>query len=130
MSSDDGDVGMEDDDDEGEDFMLNDELFKRIMASASRKQQHSYRVSYQLDVGSSIDPDMYDITAWEQELRDAPNDDDEVRPPSEYDDEAEELAAYAEEAALWEELEAQADDIFSLSDLEDTQSVDEDVEMR
>ena len=43
-------------------------LFRRIMASAKHKQQHNFRLSYQLEVGSSVDPDMEDISHWEQEL--------------------------------------------------------------
>ena len=43
-------------------------LFRRIMASAKRKERHRYRVSYQLDVGSSLDPDMEDVEEWEREL--------------------------------------------------------------
>lgn len=38
------------------------------MNNAARKSQHSYRVSYAEDVGSSFDPDMEDVAAWEQEL--------------------------------------------------------------
>ncbi|KAI0043585.1 hypothetical protein FA95DRAFT_1563171 [Auriscalpium vulgare] len=134
-SSDDGDMDMLDDEDEDEDFMLNDELFRRIIASANQKQRHSYRVSYELDVGSSLDPDLQDIAEIEEELLEEPSIpeyDDDVRPPSEFDEE--ELAAYAEDAAYWEDLEAVADDIFSLSDLEDevgsgAVTIDGDVEM-
>lgn len=39
------------------------------MASARNKQQHSFRLSYQLEVGSSVDPDMEDISRWEHELQ-------------------------------------------------------------
>lgn len=39
------------------------------MASARHKQQHTFRLSYQLEVGSSIDPDMEDISRWERELQ-------------------------------------------------------------
>ena len=38
------------------------------MANASRKEVHSYRISYAQEVGSSIDPDLEDIASWEQEL--------------------------------------------------------------
>jgi len=65
-------------------------------------------------------------------------------PPAEFDvdldddddDEAAELAAAAEEYALWEDLEAHADEIFNLSDLDEVEglvggdSTSEDVEMR
>lgn len=49
------------------------------------------------------------------------------------DEDADALAAYAEECAQWEELEQCADEIFSLSDLENEHSAEtrpqEDVEM-
>lgn len=38
------------------------------MESSFRKSQHSYRVSYALEVGSSFDPDMEDVGKWEEEL--------------------------------------------------------------
>ena len=38
------------------------------MANATRKERHSYRVSYAQEVGSSIDPDLEDVASWEQEL--------------------------------------------------------------
>lgn len=38
------------------------------MANATRKEHHSYRLSYAQEVGSSIDPDLEDVASWEQEL--------------------------------------------------------------
>jgi hypothetical protein len=38
------------------------------MANATRKEIHSYRISYAQEVGSSIDPDLEDVASWEQEL--------------------------------------------------------------
>ena len=38
------------------------------MANATRKEHHSYRLSFAQDVGSSFDPDLEDVAAWEQEL--------------------------------------------------------------
>ena len=38
------------------------------MESSFRKSQHSYRVSYALEVGSSFDPDLEDVAKWEEEL--------------------------------------------------------------
>jgi hypothetical protein len=38
------------------------------MANATRKEHHSYRISYAQEVGSSIDPDLEDVATWEQEL--------------------------------------------------------------
>ncbi|KDQ60368.1 hypothetical protein JAAARDRAFT_56273 [Jaapia argillacea MUCL 33604] len=114
------DMDCEMDDDEECEEALNDELFGRIMASVNRKSQYSYRVSYADEVGSSIDPDMEDIGQWEQELRGPPIKalatlSVETTPA---DLEEEELAAYAEEAAFYEDLEAYADDFFDDTDLE------------
>lgn len=39
------------------------------MANATRKEHHSYRLSYAQEVGSSFDPDLEDVAAWEQELK-------------------------------------------------------------
>ena len=38
------------------------------MQSTNHKKNHSYRVSYALEVGSSFDPDMEDPSTWESEL--------------------------------------------------------------
>ncbi|KAG2003143.1 hypothetical protein CC2G_003770 [Coprinopsis cinerea AmutBmut pab1-1] len=69
----DGDIGMEgdreDDSESDDEEIMNDELFKRIMQNVNRKIQHSYRVSYQNEVGSSFDPDMEDVARWEEELK-------------------------------------------------------------
>jgi hypothetical protein len=85
-SSDGFDEAMDDEDEEDDDDIMQDEvrfnhlpllifrvlfslqLFSRIMANASSKQRHSYRVSYAHDVGSSFDPDLEDIDEWEREL--------------------------------------------------------------
>jgi hypothetical protein len=116
----DGDFEMEDEDEdaekeeEDEDAAMQDELFRRIMANLSRKQRHTYRLSYAHDVGSSVDPDMEDIGRWEAELRE--NEHLNITPQ---DFEDEELQAYAEEhAALadFDDLEALE---WSLSDLDD-----------
>ena len=45
------------------------QLFRRIIASASQKHRYSYRLSFQNEVGSSIDPDLEDIAAWERSLQ-------------------------------------------------------------
>jgi len=47
------------------------QLFRRIMRNAEHRSQHAYRVSYALEVGSSVDPDMEDVAGWENELRGA-----------------------------------------------------------
>jgi hypothetical protein len=38
------------------------------MESVNRRQQHSYRLSYATEVGSSFDPNLEDADAWEREL--------------------------------------------------------------
>ncbi|KAI1798127.1 hypothetical protein LXA43DRAFT_10069 [Ganoderma leucocontextum] len=115
LSSDRSSDGMEemmDEDDEEEDTMLNDELFRRIVESAKRKQRHAYRLSYAHDVGSSFDPDMEDPQSWETELN----------VPAPYSTEPddlldEELEAYAAEAELNLD-DLRVEDIWSLSDFD------------
>jgi hypothetical protein len=89
LSSDCEDVDMDSDEENDEDAALNDEvchgssgfilyrasdteifqLFRRIIASASQKHRCSYRLSFQNEVGSSIDPDLEDIASWERSLQ-------------------------------------------------------------
>ncbi|KAJ3502930.1 hypothetical protein NLJ89_g8663 [Agrocybe chaxingu] len=59
---------MDADGEEDDETIMQDELFRRIMANAGRKVRHEYRLSYAQEVGSSFDPDMEDINSWEQEL--------------------------------------------------------------
>ncbi|KAI0341448.1 hypothetical protein BDW22DRAFT_1359005 [Trametopsis cervina] len=107
--------------DEDEDVMiLNDAFFSRIMASVRHQKQHSYRLSYAQEVGSSFDPDLEDVTTWEDELQETTADDI----PDELDDD--EVAAYAAEQELLEGLNAE--DIFSYSDVDDYPPVDDDGE--
>ncbi len=47
------------------------QLFRRIIISARHKQRHSYRLSFQEEVGSSFDPDMDDIAHLERTLQGA-----------------------------------------------------------
>lgn len=121
-SSDGFDDAMDDDDEEeDDDDIMQDELFRRIMADASSKERHSYRVSYAHDVGSSFDPDLDDINEWEREL----NDTYDVRPqfltPADLEDA--ELEAYAEEctkkAAGADFEDIPPEDLFSWSDSEE-----------
>jgi len=96
---------MESDEEVDEEVLINDELFHRIVASASRKQHYSYRLSFQDEVGSSLDPDMEDITEWERFLQEGSPDNPDL-PPSELDEEElAELAAEVEEAELWGDLD-------------------------
>jgi len=110
LSSDGEDMSMESDDENDEDVVLNDELFRRIIASASHKQQYSYRLSFQNEVGSSLDPDMEEAADWERILQAGvvpPVADEQDLPSSEFDEEEiAELAAQAEEAELWANLDA------------------------
>ncbi|KAH8993595.1 hypothetical protein EDB86DRAFT_1338044 [Lactarius hatsudake] len=137
LSSDGEDVDMDSDEEDDEDTALNDELFRRIIASASQKHRYSYRLSFQNEVGSSIDPDMEDIAAWERSLQGdgSPVVYEPDLPPSEFDEEEiAERAAEAEEAELWADLDlgAGAHDVFSPSDFLDTGTRvnrDEDVDM-
>ncbi|KAH8097075.1 hypothetical protein BXZ70DRAFT_944181 [Cristinia sonorae] len=112
-SSDGIDADMECGDDDDDEF-LNDELFSRIMKTVNHKQKYQYKLSYQHDVGSSFDPELEDVDEWENELQAPPIN-------TEPDDlNEEELAAYAEEYQMMQELQdIPLDDIFSLSDLED-----------
>ncbi|KAH6908811.1 hypothetical protein BKA70DRAFT_1103199 [Coprinopsis sp. MPI-PUGE-AT-0042] len=68
----DGDSGMDEDADDSEEddsSIMDDELFRRIMADVNRRTLHSYRVSFQQEVGSSFDPDMEDVSRWEEDLQ-------------------------------------------------------------
>jgi hypothetical protein len=38
------------------------------MENANRKQQHTYRLSFAYEVGSSFDPNLEDVDSWEKEL--------------------------------------------------------------
>ncbi|KAF5336429.1 hypothetical protein D9611_006629 [Ephemerocybe angulata] len=69
-----GRVGESDEEmeEEGDEAILNDVLFARIMASLNKKQERAYRISYAREVGSSFDPDLEDVSRWEQELSGAP----------------------------------------------------------
>ncbi|KAI8986897.1 hypothetical protein BD414DRAFT_487405 [Trametes punicea] len=124
--SSDGVDEMMDEDDEDEDSMLNDELFRRIVESAKCKQRHAYRLSYAYDVGSS-DPDLDDFVSWEDELQNPGSKSTSVTPDDLLD---EELEAYVAEAELNLD-DLAADEIFGLSDLEGDSALaqDEDIVM-
>jgi len=106
-SSDGFDVEMDpssDNDDEraDDDAVINDEFFRRIIANERRKTEHAYRLSYELDVGSSVDPDMMDVAEWEEELkRNDHGDDEDERPPEDLFD----IVDDDELVALYEEYE-------------------------
>ncbi|KAJ8516714.1 hypothetical protein ONZ45_g6007 [Pleurotus djamor] len=106
---------MDDDDEEDDEAIMEDELFRRIMNHANRKSVHAYRLSYAEDVGSSFDPDMEDVEAWERELREA-----EENIPDDMTDE--EIAAYAEEQAALADL--QGLDIDAFLDMEPFEGMD------
>jgi len=116
---------MDSDEENDEDTPFNDELFRRIIASASQKHRYSYRLSFQNEVGSSIDPDLEDIVAWERSLQDgdSPVVYESDLTHSEFDEEEiAERAAQAEEAELWADLELEAGthDVFSFTEILET----------
>lgn len=39
------------------------------MKSVQHRQRHSYRLSFQNEVGSSLDPNIEDIAEWERKLQ-------------------------------------------------------------
>ncbi|KAI6145747.1 hypothetical protein EDD17DRAFT_129031 [Pisolithus thermaeus] len=63
---------MDCDEEETDEDVMQDELFRRIVQSANHHSRHTYRLSYSLEVGSSFDPDLEDVSAWESELRTEP----------------------------------------------------------
>lgn len=63
---------MDCDEEETDEDVMQDELFRRIVQSANHRSRHAYRLSYSLEVGSSFDPDLEDVSAWESELRTEP----------------------------------------------------------
>ncbi|KAK0210212.1 hypothetical protein DFS33DRAFT_269231 [Desarmillaria ectypa] len=65
------DDAMDDDKEETDDEVLKDEFFKRIVEHANRRTRHAYKLSYADEVGSSLDPDLEDLGAWEAELQEA-----------------------------------------------------------
>lgn len=103
------------------------------MTSIRHKEKHSYRLSYQQDVGSSFDPDMEDMDEWERflkgllssscscwsitDLRYIIVDEPAVPAPQPDDFDEAELAEYAAEHELLEGLDP--DEIFGYSDLDD-----------
>lgn len=114
------DAEMDCDEDEDDELVMQDELFRRIIANTAYKQNHSYRLSYSYDVGSSFDPDMEDVNRWESELQAMPPDSYSVTPE---DLEQEEIEAYAAEYENLQELSdlgVTVDDFSAWSDIEDT----------
>ncbi|KAG1867193.1 hypothetical protein DFJ58DRAFT_679188 [Suillus subalutaceus] len=114
------DSEMDCDEDEDDELVMQDELFRRIIANTAHKQNHSYRLSYSYDVGSSFDPDMEDVNRWESDLQAMPPDSYSVTPE---DLEQEEIEAYAAEYENLQELSdlgVTIDDFSAWSDIEDT----------
>ncbi|KAF8882517.1 hypothetical protein CPB84DRAFT_1750888 [Gymnopilus junonius] len=105
--SDDDVFAMDDDEEEDDEDIMQDELFRRIMANTNRKQKHAYNISYAIEVGSSFDPDLEDVSTWERELVDAEahatasntamQPEEDILTPDELDEQ--ELQEYAEEYA-------------------------------
>ncbi|KAK0233867.1 hypothetical protein IW262DRAFT_1452422 [Armillaria fumosa] len=111
---------MDDDKEETEDEVLKDEFFQRIVEHANRRTQHAYKLSYANEVGSSLDPDMEDLGAWEAELHDSESqslhrreeltpDEREIAELQAYADECERQAALADfediPEAFWDDLD-------------------------
>ncbi|KAH0834966.1 hypothetical protein J3R83DRAFT_10675 [Lanmaoa asiatica] len=117
------DVFMDcDDEEESDDVIMQDELFRRIMQSTNHKKSHSYRVSYAIEVGSSFDPDMEDASAWESELQGKFKQKPSSTEPTPDDLEEEEVLEYAEQytaLADFADLDLAIDDLTALSDTED-----------
>ncbi|KAJ3558889.1 hypothetical protein NM688_g665 [Phlebia brevispora] len=109
------DMELEDEDEDEADAVMNDELFRRIMASVEHKRKHSYRVSYSHDVGSSYDPSIEEEIEWENELKEST--DAGPQATGSVDPDEEELAEWAAEQELLEGLDP--DEVFSLSDLDE-----------
>ncbi|KAF9240450.1 hypothetical protein BU15DRAFT_87658 [Melanogaster broomeanus] len=121
---------MDCDEEESEDTIMQDELFRRIMQSANHKKKHAYRVSYSLEVGSSFDPDMEDASVWETELRGktfytCKNRISSSAEPTPDELEEAELMEYAEHyttLADFADLDLAVDDFSVFSDIEDVPS--------
>ncbi|KIJ63820.1 hypothetical protein HYDPIDRAFT_112790 [Hydnomerulius pinastri MD-312] len=112
---------MDCDEEESDEAIMQDELFRRIMQSTSHKKKHSYRLSYSLEVGSSFDPDMEEASTWERELQySAPSSAEAEPSPEELEEE--ELMEYAERCAIladFADLDVAAEDFSAWSDIED-----------
>lgn len=82
------------------------------MANERRKKEHEFRLSYEVDVGSSTDPSFEDAGSWEAELKaatapqvvGAPPDEGPA-PPEDLDVDDEELAAWYDEYLHAQEAE-------------------------
>ncbi|KAF9525440.1 hypothetical protein CPB83DRAFT_897039 [Crepidotus variabilis] len=147
------DYAMEDDDSEDDEAIMQDELFRRIVANAERKEKHAYRLSYAREVGSSFDPDLEEVDRLEQEFT-APDTmrsrsvsvplagpstaasgppssvhpEDEEDIPLDFEDlNDEQLQAYAEELASREEFDDIPED-FHWSDFDDVEDLGNPIE--
>ncbi|KAF8871574.1 hypothetical protein BD779DRAFT_1576005 [Infundibulicybe gibba] len=131
-SSDGPDEAMDDETGDAYEDMMQDELFRRIMENSTRKSRHSYRLSYEHEVGSSFDPDMEDVDRWEEIMGTRESTDGPMPPVSQSSTnleeifeelEEEELIAYAEEcakrAALADFEDITAEELSNWSDFED-----------
>ncbi|KAL0950765.1 hypothetical protein HGRIS_007533 [Hohenbuehelia grisea] len=103
---------MDEDDDDTEETVediMRDELFQKILENANRKTRHSYRVSYEREVGSSFDPNLEDAAAWEAELSAAPLEAaaalaSDIPPEATFDEELEAYFLEHEAFVDWEDL--------------------------
>ncbi|KAL5521595.1 hypothetical protein ACEPAF_2343 [Sanghuangporus sanghuang] len=70
----DADMMVDGEEDEADDDSgFDDELFRRVIANEKRKRAHAYALSYELDVGSSFDPELEDPASWEEDLLNSPS---------------------------------------------------------
>ncbi|KDQ11008.1 hypothetical protein BOTBODRAFT_35762 [Botryobasidium botryosum FD-172 SS1] len=65
IGSSEADMDMDMEEDENE---VDDELYRRVINSENLRKKRMHEYSYQHDVGSSIDPDMDDVAALEEEF--------------------------------------------------------------
>ncbi|KAF8841094.1 hypothetical protein BDN67DRAFT_989950 [Paxillus ammoniavirescens] len=108
-----------DEEEESEDAIMQDELFRRIMQSANHKKQYAYRVSYSLEVGSSFDPELEDASVWESELRGHLPSSTELTPDELEEEELREYAQQCDALDDFTDLDLAVDDFSAFSDIED-----------
>ncbi|KIK70050.1 hypothetical protein GYMLUDRAFT_67307 [Collybiopsis luxurians FD-317 M1] len=117
-SSDGFDDAMDDEEEENDEDIVESELFARVVLNQARKERQEYRRSYYADVGSSFDPDLEDITAWEDELKTENMEDLESPRLTPEELEQAELEAYAKEcerqAALADFEDIPFEELFAL----------------
>ncbi|KAK0227830.1 hypothetical protein IW262DRAFT_1292761 [Armillaria fumosa] len=69
MRNADRDDVFDDDKEETEDEVFKDEFFQWIVKHTNGQTRHAYKLSYANEIGSSLDPHMVDVGAWEAGLQ-------------------------------------------------------------